>query len=162
MSWLSRRKQSNEWNVLIGDIDGFFSHQFHVVGTCETCIHWNRNVIFLQILLGQVMSLKMWMRCRPISLHFQFFMLSYQINGLVQERRNSIANALELCLSCSNPLRFRWEVQVQVQACLSCNVSGKEDHRVLNIHETVFSEYWLGHAPMCPIRHCIIWGQLIS
>ena len=28
----------------------------------------------------------------------------YYINGLVQERRNSMANALELCLSCSNPL----------------------------------------------------------
>ena len=26
------------------------------------------------------------------------------INGLVQERRNSIANALELGLSCTNPL----------------------------------------------------------
>ena len=27
------------------------------------------------------------------------------IDGLVQERRNSIANALELCLSCTNPSR---------------------------------------------------------
>ena len=26
-----------------------------------------------------------------------------QVNGLVQERRNSIANALELHLSCTNP-----------------------------------------------------------
>ena len=26
-----------------------------------------------------------------------------QLDGLVQERRNSIANALELCLSCINP-----------------------------------------------------------
>ena len=26
----------------------------------------------------------------------------HNINGLVQERRNSIANALELCLSCTN------------------------------------------------------------
>ena len=25
------------------------------------------------------------------------------LDGLVQERRNSIANALELCLSCTNP-----------------------------------------------------------
>ena len=29
----------------------------------------------------------------------------YQIAGLVQERRNSIANALELRLSCTNQLR---------------------------------------------------------
>ena len=28
-----------------------------------------------------------------------------KINGLVQEGRNSIANALELCLSCTNPLK---------------------------------------------------------
>ena len=29
------------------------------------------------------------------------------INGLVQERHNSIANALELCLSCANPSNIR-------------------------------------------------------
>ena len=29
-----------------------------------------------------------------------------KIDGLVQERRNSIANALELRLSCTNPSRF--------------------------------------------------------
>ena len=27
----------------------------------------------------------------------------FHINGLMQERHNSIANALELCLSCTNP-----------------------------------------------------------
>ena len=31
----------------------------------------------------------------------------YQIDGLEQERRNSIANALELCLSCTNPSKYR-------------------------------------------------------
>ena len=30
----------------------------------------------------------------------------YQIDRLMQERRNSIAGALELCLSCTNPLRW--------------------------------------------------------
>ena len=29
-----------------------------------------------------------------------------KIDGLVQQRRNSIANALELCLSCTNPLKW--------------------------------------------------------
>ena len=29
-----------------------------------------------------------------------------QIDGLVQEKRNSIANALELCLSCTNPSKY--------------------------------------------------------
>ena len=30
-------------------------------------------------------------------------LLLQHIDGLMQERRNSIANALELCLSCTNP-----------------------------------------------------------
>ena len=29
-----------------------------------------------------------------------------QLDGLMQERHNSIANALELCLSCTNPLKY--------------------------------------------------------
>ena len=29
------------------------------------------------------------------------------IDGLEQERRNSIANALEFCLSCTNPTTYR-------------------------------------------------------
>ena len=33
-----------------------------------------------------------------------FITASYHIDGLVQERRNSIANALEFRLSCTNPL----------------------------------------------------------
>ena len=32
--------------------------------------------------------------------------LNFNIDGLVQERRNSIANALELRLSCTNPSIF--------------------------------------------------------
>ena len=41
-----------------------------------------------------------------ISLDFIIYTLGHYIcyvDGLVQERRNSIANALELCLSCTNP-----------------------------------------------------------
>ena len=33
---------------------------------------------------------------------FNFFYLIYHFDGLEQERRNSIANILELCLSCTN------------------------------------------------------------
>ena len=33
----------------------------------------------------------------------QYIHLHAHIDGLVQERRNSTANALELCLSCTNP-----------------------------------------------------------
>ena len=31
------------------------------------------------------------------------FLKVYHIDGLMQERHNSTANALELCLSCTNP-----------------------------------------------------------
>ena len=31
---------------------------------------------------------------------------SLQIDGLVQKRCNSMANALELCLFCTNPLKY--------------------------------------------------------
>ena len=34
---------------------------------------------------------------------FVNFKFEHHFDALVQERRNSIANALELCLSCSNP-----------------------------------------------------------
>ena len=37
---------------------------------------------------------------------FQWYNLKLQINGFVQERRSSIANALELCLSCTNSLKY--------------------------------------------------------
>ena len=43
------------------------------------------------------------------TLHFYFYPVWYEqsnqhyVDGLVQERRNSIANALELRLSCTNP-----------------------------------------------------------
>ena len=34
-------------------------------------------------------------------------MFSFHVDGLVQERRNSIANTLELRLSCTNPSMYR-------------------------------------------------------
>ena len=36
--------------------------------------------------------------------------IKYEINGLVQERHNSIANALELRLSCNNPSKWVWHI----------------------------------------------------
>ena len=38
------------------------------------------------------------------------------INGLVQERRNSIANVLELRLSCTNPSIYRYAQQIEIFA----------------------------------------------
>ena len=43
-------------------------------------------------------------RCRSICRHSADTTNHEYIDGLVQERRNSIANALELRLSCTNPL----------------------------------------------------------
>ena len=34
---------------------------------------------------------------------------AFQIDGSMQERRNSIANALELRLSCINPSEYEWD-----------------------------------------------------
>ena len=41
---------------------------------------------------------------------FKRYIDSVEIDGLVQERRNSIANALELCLSFTNP--SKWDLTV--------------------------------------------------
>ena len=41
--------------------------------------------------------------CSSFRSILNLFIPLYDINGLVQERRNSIANALELRLSCTNP-----------------------------------------------------------
>ena len=42
----------------------------------------------------------------------------FYFSGLVQERRNSIANALELCLSCTNPLMWSCILRhLQAQWC---------------------------------------------
>ena len=56
----------------------------------------------------------------------------FNMDGLVQERCNSIANALELHLSCTNPsiwfintiillhAAWQWQVQDQTRNCISC------------------------------------------
>ena len=38
-----------------------------------------------------------------------FEVINLQIDGLMQEKRNSIANALELCLSCTNPSKYEYK-----------------------------------------------------
>ena len=48
----------------------------------------------------------MWHHCNVTGHHDFWSPFAYQIDGLVQERRNSIANALELRLSCTNPSRW--------------------------------------------------------
>ena len=43
--------------------------------------------------------------------------IANNIDGLVQERRNSIANALELCLSCTNPSKWPWVAERDLNYC---------------------------------------------
>ena len=41
-----------------------------------------------------------------------FFVIAQHIDGLVQERRNSIAKALELHLSCTNPSTHSVDISI--------------------------------------------------
>ena len=58
------------------------------------------------------------------------FYETLDINGLVKERRNSIANALELRLSCTNP----WICKL---AKYDTNMSQTAYHQVSNISRTI-------------------------
>ena len=49
------------------------------------------------MLIRQIIGESLWLTDQVIML------MPYHIHGLVQERRNSIANALELRLSCTHP-----------------------------------------------------------
>ena len=68
------------------------------------------NLFMLQCHMIPVDFLAAYVTQQPSS-HRLFCSLNWkdqdQFDGLVQERRNSIANALELCLSCANPSNWR-------------------------------------------------------
>ena len=55
---------------------------------------------------GYWKQLELWKQCLPAKFQFDIWQVSAamtQLHGLVQERRNSSALAMELCLSCTNP-----------------------------------------------------------
>ena len=52
-----------------------------------------------------ILATKEYRRWISIVIHHRF---THQIDGLVQERRNSIADAMELRLSCTNPSKCRY------------------------------------------------------
>ena len=65
-------------------------------------------------------------------IHYFFLPCTNHIDGLVQERHNSIALAMELCLSCTNPsicniyvfldhiiMRFNWNMDFEDVVCKS-------------------------------------------
>ena len=75
----------------------------HFLLTPWACVH----VVTLQhVLHCHLIQGLLWVKrhTKPLT---QWF-LETDINGLVQERRNPIANALELRLSCNNPLIWAW------------------------------------------------------
>ena len=61
-----------------------------------------------------------WQKCY-VSLQW-WSMVTYDIDGLVQERRNSIANALELRLSCTNPSSAELTVLIPCDKCDSYKI----------------------------------------
>ena len=66
---------------------------------------WNHEVHLTMIY--NRMKFKVWVALNltlPIFMHAWWF---YGVDGLVQERRNSISNALELRLSCTNPSKWK-------------------------------------------------------
>ena len=58
-------------------------------------MYWNKLFILLQIWIYNELI---------VQLYVTIYLLNLYIDGLMQERRNSIANALELRLSGTNPL----------------------------------------------------------
>ena len=96
-------------------------HDLASVGFCDIHLRpisqWNPSVLFY------IMSLKIiyiytckittatsprvqWVRKNVYSNSMWQNKIWKQINGLMKERRNSSANALELSLSCTNPLKY--------------------------------------------------------
>ena len=90
---------------------------------------------------------------------------SPHIDGLVQERRNSIANTLELCLSCNNPstchyiLRRLFSLFGQtVRLSLTFIASLKASPLVPHICVSELGQHFDSDNGLSPIRHhAIIW-----
>ena len=65
---------------------------------------WHHEVIYKT-------PIHRWIHFFRVKLMTYFYLsLSHWIDGLVQKRRNSIANALELRLSCTNPWKRSWSI----------------------------------------------------
>ena len=62
-------------------------------------------------------------------------------NGLMQKRRNLIANALELCLSCTNPpiWKWIWDWKEEIISMLLGLVNVKTIMRIQNFHTSFHS-----------------------
>ena len=85
---------------------------------------------------------------------FRYHHMMIEIDGFVQERHKSIANALEWCLSCTNPLKMKiqWYQSIrsnQYQACLFtvmtdiCFVDDYDDYYGANCVTTSYKRWAL-------------------
>ena len=67
--------------------------------------------------------------CNTAYFHALWF---YELDGLVQERRNSISNALELPLSCTNPSKWKHFLHADFIVSLMVGCS----HNLLDKHSS--------------------------
>ena len=76
----------------------------HLIPTSRNPCKIKRNKVEIIIKLHKEIEMSNYLdKSKPIE---KKMMLQYHIDGLMQENHNSIANALELHLPCTNPLIF--------------------------------------------------------
>ena len=87
-----------------------------------------------------------------------------KFDGLVQERRNSIANAQELHLSCTNP--SSWSARGYINSCLGGNTGWSTEGNINwwtggNIRWCAGgNKFWRQHRMICFVQHnSVCWGQ---
>ena len=83
-------------------------------------VAWQQNPINYLIKYWLNINARSWVAfiLRTISLETLKLLGAHEIDGLAQERRNFIANALELCLSCANPLK--WSCAASLTILVKC------------------------------------------
>ena len=95
---------------------------------------------------------------KTTKLYFRPYENGHQIDGLVQERCNSIANAMELHLSCTNPLKY-WNntLLMQYTVPLRCYMEllWKSYHHRFKNHVHLNSQ-----ASIC-LKKMNFWGQAL-
>ena len=89
--------------------DSFWTNIYHLSKpiTYSSKVTRYQYYIFIYSIVHEDQAMTFyWHWWRTRSTHFTLNPLSFQIDGLVQERRNSSALAMELRLSCTNPSRW--------------------------------------------------------
>ena len=88
------------------------------------------------------------------------------VDGLVQERRNSIANALELHLSCSNPLMWCHCIgTLFIHRPIKAPVTWSSMVRVMAWHQpwwALMSHLYFSLIPMRPFNLLVMWHKEVQ